>query len=480
MSDKNIPPINPEESLYNISLFDGRQSRLTAPLRKYFSEAALYKYRVHIELKWLEYLLLETDFCKYVKDLTGKDISISSEIAGKLTKVESEFSPIDAYTYDHIGKNGRLPTNHDVKAMELALVDILKENGLGYLSEYIHFGLTSEDVSNIAYNLMLKDAIKDVWLPYAMQLIKQLSTLSIQYAHTVILGKTHGLSASPTTAGKQYAVVLSDLIYHVEAVQKIHFSAKFGGPVGNHNAFKLIFPNFDIRGYSRKFMEIFDLDYIEAANQTTLHSNIIELFNCIEQYNLTLYNFANQIRDSILLDRLIIKNDSVGSSVMAHKPPNPWRAETVENLVIRYVNQWGAAKLALKGQMLENSIGYHSTERAYGELVALSLICISHLSTQLSNISINEENCRKELANHYEVFSEALNMIMRLYGRKDAYFEVMKKIQGRQMTKEQYFDVVRQLSLPEEAERILMIDLEEFVGDAGEISVNTANCKYSK
>jgi hypothetical protein len=159
---------------------------------------------------------------------------------------------------------------------------------------------------------------------------------------------------------------------------------------------------------------------------------------------------------------------------MAHKPPNPWRPEAVENLVIRYVNQLSAAKLALKGQALENSIGYHSAERAYGELMAISLICVSHLSKQFDSISVNEKNCAKELFSHYEVFSEALNMILRLYGREDAYFCIMKQTQGKQMTQKQYFKIVKQLKLPIEAENILMVHLKNFTGDADIISANAA------
>ncbi|MDR0942775.1 MAG: hypothetical protein LBM19_04190 [Holosporales bacterium] len=469
--------MNPEESLYNISIFDGRQSRLTAPLRDYFSEAALYKYRVRVELKWLKYLLMETDFRTHVENLAKKEIclpNLSKEDADKLDEVEAEFSPVDAYVYEHVGKNGKKPTDHDVKAMELAIVDILKSKGLDRLSEYVHFGLTSEDVGNVAYNLMLREAIENVWLPQAIGLARQLSALSKQYAKTTVLGKTHGISASPTTAGKQYAVILSDLVDHIKAVRDIRLSSKFGGPVGNHNTFKLILPKFDIRKYSEKFINSFDLDYVEAANQTTLHSSVIALFNRIEQYNLTLYNLSNQIRDGVLLDRLSIKNDAVGSSVMAHKPPNPWRPEAVESFVIRYVNQLSAAKLALKGQMLENSIGYHSAERSYGELMAISLICINHLSKQLASVSINEKNCDKELENHYEVFSEALNMAMRLYGREDAYFDVMKRTQGKYLTREQYFDLVRQLKLPLETEKILTSDLKDFIGDADVIALNAA------
>jgi adenylosuccinate lyase len=321
---------------------------------------------------------------------------------------------------------------------------------------------------------MLREAVENVWIPQASQLLKQLAELSRRYAKTVVLGRTHGIAASPTTFGKQCAVILSDLAEHVEAVRKTRLSSKFGGPVGNHNAFKLILPEFDVREHSKKFVNSFDLNYIEAANQTTLHSSVIDLFNRIEQFNLTLYNLANQIRDSVLMDRLSIKNDGVGSSVMAHKPPNPWRPEAVENLVMRYVNQFAAAKLALKGQMLENSIGYHSTERSYGELMALSLICVGHLSKQLSVISVNEENCRKELSEHCEVFSEALNMMMRLFGREDAYFDVMKRTQGKRMTREAYFDLVRQLDLPPEAEKILMVDPTDFAGDAETIALNAA------
>ncbi|MDR0968696.1 MAG: hypothetical protein LBL99_03650 [Holosporaceae bacterium] len=463
-----------EESLYNVSLFDGRQREATEPLRDYFSEAALYKYRTRVELKWLKFLFTETDFRRHVENLTKKEIAFSADDFKKLGEVEAEFSPIDAYIYEKIGKNGGKPTDHDVKALELAIVDLLRENGLARLAPYVHFGLTSEDVSNVAYNLMLRDGVENVWLPQAERLVRQLADLSKKYAKTALLGRTHGLPASPTTAGKQYSVILNDLADHIESIRKIRLSSKFGGPVGNHNAFKLILPEFDIRVYSKKFVNSFDLNYIEAANQTTLHSGVIDLFNCIEQFNLTLYNLANQIRDSVLLDRLSIKNDAVGSSVMAHKPPNPWRPEAVENLVMRYVNQLAAAKLALKGQMLENSIGYHSAERSYGELVALSLICISHLSKQLSVVSINEENCRKELSEHYEIFSEAMNMIMRLYGREDAYFDALKRTQGKRLTREGYFEIVRQLGLPSEAEKILAVDISDFIGDANAIALNAA------
>jgi adenylosuccinate lyase len=470
----NSRQANPEESLYNVSIFDGRQSGLTEPLRDYFSEAALYKYRVRVEIEWLKFLLTKTDFATHVKNLTTEKIEVLENDIRKLDEIKAEFSPIDAYTYERVGKNGKKPTDHDVKAMELAIADIMVAKDLRHMVKFVHFGLTSEDVSNIAYNLMLREAIRNVWMPSAIQLAQQLIQFTKQHADTPVLGRTHGLPASPTTVGKQYAVILCDMMRHIKSIHLARLSSKFAGPVGNHNAFKLLMPDLDIRHYSRKFVNGFDLDYVEAANQTTLHSSVIELFNHIEQLNLTLLNLANQIRDSILLDRLIIKNNRVGSSVMAHKPPNPWRLEAVEALVIRYVNQFTAAKLTLKNQMLENSIGYHSAERAYGELVALSLICIRNLSEQLTNISIDKKNCSDELEKHHEIFSEALNMAMRLHGCEDAYFDVMRKMQGRNMAREQYLEAVLQLNLSSETEKILFATLADFTGDASSVALNVA------
>jgi adenylosuccinate lyase len=320
----------------------------------------------------------------------------------------------------------------------------------------------------------LKDSIQNVWLPTAKQFIGQLADLVEKYAKTPVLGRTHALPASPTTIGKQYAVVLADLLLPIKEITMLRLEAKLGGPVGNHNAFKLVLPNFDIRKTSQAFVQSFGLDYLEAANQTTFHSSIINLFNQIEQFCLTLYYFANQIRDSVLLDRLSIQNNAVGSSVMAHKPPNPWRPESVENFVIRYVNQLTAFKLCLKGQQLENSLGYHSSERGYGELIGISLICIKYLSKQLNNVVVNEANCLKELLSHHEVFSEAINMVFRLLNKNDAYFEAMKKTQGIAMTQKKYIDLITKMKLPEHMVAILSTHLLAFTGDANEIAMRVA------
>src|SRR3989338_7442107 len=305
-------------SLGNISPFDGREILFTKGLREILSEGALHRYRAIVEIENL-ISLSETDLPNMP--------AISDAEMQKLRELVSpeKFDATAVNDYDHFGRNGIGPTEHDAKSVELYLREALAKAGLERFSELVHFPATSEDINNIAYNLMLRDAVNKVWLPKVLEVTDKLALSSEAYSDVPILGITHGMNASPTTVGKRFGYTLDKLADSLAHLSKLKLKAKFSGPVGNHNAMTLVVPDFDMDRYAKKFVESFGFEYSPVENQRISHQDIVRLLLEITIANTFGADLCENIRHNVMMNWLRQEGESshVGSSVMPHKI-NPW------------------------------------------------------------------------------------------------------------------------------------------------------------
>jgi adenylosuccinate lyase len=265
-------------SLSNISSTDGRNVLKTLNLKPFLSEFALYKYRVKVEIIYL-FSLCET---------IGVNISFKEK--EKISKIYKQFSKKDAEiisSYDHFGYNDKGPFEHDVKAAEVFIQDKLSKLNLDRLSPYIHFCLTSEDVNNLAYSCMLNDALNEVWKPVLMKLFNRLLLLSKKYKEIIMLSRTHGQPASPTTFGKEMAVFLNRIDNEIDTLNNIKLTGKLNGAVGNFNAHCVVFHNVDWIDFSQKFVKSLNLEPELITIQRGPKNKICELFHSIYRINNT-------------------------------------------------------------------------------------------------------------------------------------------------------------------------------------------------
>ncbi len=298
-------------SLDNISTVDGRESPFTRELIPYLSEGALHRYRSVVEVEAL-IALSESDF--------SKRPTISKEekqaLRGLVTPEAFDASiPAD---YDHFGRNGAGPFEHDVKAVEVTLREKLDENDLGRLKEWLHFPMTSEDVNNLAYNLMLRDAINNVWLPKALEVGDKLAEFSARYAHVPVLGKTHGMNASPTTFGKRFSYTLEQMTDVMDGINQHKFSGKFSGAVGNDNAMLAVAPDFDFEKYAREFVEGFGFEYVENANQRNSHIAIVRSLGEIKLMNVVGGDLCENIRHNVMMGVAVSGRSSKSRGILCH------------------------------------------------------------------------------------------------------------------------------------------------------------------
>lgn len=469
--ERNSMPTDQERyhaNLHNIGALDGREILFTAELRKYLSEAALHRFRAVVEIENL-IALSESDLKHRPK--------IPPKIKRQLRSLVNEgFDSSAVSDYDHFGRKDIKPTEHDIKSVELYLRELLTAHGLDKLCEFIHLPATSEDINNIAYNLSLRESINQAWLPMLLQLSGQLSTLSQKYSMVPVIGKTHGMSASPTTIGKRFAYFLDKLNDSSKALMRLKLKAKFSGPVGNHNAMHLLVPDFDMQAYSKKFVESFGLEYSSAENQRISHQSIVRLFHEISIINTIILDLCTNIRHSIMMGWLYIaKTEShVGSSVMPHKI-NPWFFEVAEGYFEISNKLIEGAAQNLISSVFERDLTDHPWERCYGNIIGASLTGLTYCAQGMEIVRVDEANCSKDLASSPEVLSEAIQIGGRLLRIDDIYMKIKKATRGESLSIADMKEIIRkELPASEIKNRLLKSDVLTYTGIAKEIAQDTA------
>jgi len=402
-------------SLLSISPVDGRYRTKVAQLEAYFSEFALIKYRIRIEIDY--FIALST---------TIKEIGVLTDNQKEeLRNLYKNFTLSQAARVKEIEQT----TNHDVKAVEYFIKENIKDAALREKSEYIHFGLTSQDINNTAIPLSLKEAFSDVYVVYFNEVLNILSEKVKLYATIPMLARTHGQPASPTRLGKEFQVFTERLTFQFSYFTSIPYSAKFGGATGNFNAHQVAFPNVDWKSFGNHFVnEILGLYRSQTTTQIEHYDNLAALFHNYIRINTILIDLCRDIWSYISMDyfKQKIKEGEVGSSAMPHKV-NPIDFENAEgNLgIANALFSQMAEKLPVS--RLQRDLTDSTVLRNIGVPIAHTLIAMEAIKKGLGKLLVNEPKIRQDLEENWIVVAEAIQTVLRREGF-DKPYEALKAL----------------------------------------------------
>ncbi|HEY9151852.1 MAG TPA: adenylosuccinate lyase [Anaerolineales bacterium] len=446
------------DELLALSPLDGRYVRETESLREYFSEFALIRGRVQIELAYLTAL---SEDAKLIRPLTESETNLLHQWA-------ADFSLDDA----HQIKDLERVTRHDVKAIENFLRAKLAPTSLSDLVEFLHYGLTSEDVNNLAYALGLNSARHAVIIPALDELLSKLEELIQKYKSTPMLARTHGQPAVPTTFGKEMAVYYARL-----KAQRINlflhkFSGKLNGAVGNFNALVSAAPQVNWLKFSQKFISSMGFEPELVTTQILPYDNWIEYFNTLHLVNSILIDFAQDMWRYISDDylKLNVVASEVGSSTMPQKV-NPIDFENAEgNLgTANSLLEHYARKLPIS--RLQRDLSDSTVRRTFGVALGHSLVAYVSLAKALERVEANESVMRSELEAHWEVIAEGAQTILRAAGVSEAYEQLKSFARGKEITKETFNLWIESLSVDEPVkEKLRALSPLTYIGLAEEIA----------
>ncbi len=414
-----------DDQLQTISPIDGRYIEKTKHLREYFSESALMRYRVLTEIKWLVFLS-ENDDLKQIPKL-------SNELKKQLDDIIGNFSIDDAKSIKTIEKE----TNHDVKAVEYFLQEKLSNlSGGKDLIPFIHFACTSEDINNISYAIMLKDAC-DSQCRELNLLQDKLRDYSHQWADDAMISRTHGQAASPTTMGKEFANFASRLDQQIKTLEGLEYRAKMNGAVGNFNAHQVAYPDIDWIDLSSSFIKSLDLTNNLYTTQIEPHDWMAELFHVLIRINNICLDLSKDIWTYISWGyfKQTIKSSEVGSSTMPHKV-NPIDFENAEgnlglaNSILDHL----ASKLVIS--RLQRDLSDSTAQRNIGSAFAYMSIAYQSLIKGLDKIKIDKKILDDDLDKNQEILAEAIQTILRREQIEDAYEHLKKLTRGKSLDKE--------------------------------------------
>jgi adenylosuccinate lyase len=397
-------------ALTAVSSVDGRYAAKTASLRTFFSEFALIKYRVHVEVEYFVAL------CQLpLPQLVDFDHSFFP----KLREITRLFSLEDAEWI----KTTERTTNHDVKAVEYFLKEKFDQLGLGEYKEFIHFGLTSQDINNTATPLMLKNGIQEVILPLLEEVIERLTDLAEEWSDIPMLAKTHGQPASPTRLGKEINVFVVRLKNQLELLEQIPYSAKFGGATGNMNAHHVAYPEMDWNEFAFTFVENFlGLERSYPTTQIEHYDNLAAVFDGLKRINTILLDLSKDVWQYVAMNyfKQKIKAGEVGSSAMPHKV-NPIDFENAEgNLgIANALLEHLAAKLPIS--RLQRDLTDSTVLRVIGVPLAHMLISLESLQKGLGKLELNRAAIDADLEENWAVVAEAIQTILRREGFPKPY-----------------------------------------------------------
>lgn len=447
------------DSLTAISPIDGRYSGKCPELREIFSEYGLVKRRVLVECAWLEAL------CDSKAIRECKALSAGERKA--LRKIAADFSVADARRVKEIEKT----TNHDVKAVEYFLKEKVKGTSLEKRSEFIHFACTSEDVNNMSHALMLRDG-KHVLRGEMDAIWAKLCEMAKAYASVPMLAHTHGQPASPTTVGKELAVVAARLRRQAGEIDRLVMPAKMNGAVGNFNAHLSAYPDVDWEKLSRDVIESLGLRQNRLTTQIESHDGIAELFDAICRWNSVLLDFDRDVWMYVSMGyfkQRTVKGE-IGSSTMPHKV-NPIDFENSEgNLgLANAVMGFMARKLPIS--RMQRDLTDSTTLRNMGVGFGYTLIAIRSTLKGLGKLELNEERLADDLDRNWEVLAEPIQTVMRKVGMDHPYERLKELTRGRRVTAEIMKEFVSGLDLPKaDKARLLKLTPATYVGIASRLA----------
>ena len=441
-----------------LSPVDGRYSDKADRLRPIFSEYGLIKKRVTIEVQWLIALS---------KNQEIKEIPIfSDKTLKKLNDLINSFDEQDAQAVKDIEKT----TNHDVKAVEYWIKNaLISQDEIQAVSEFIHFGCTSEDINNLSYALMLKEGINNVVVPEIQKVQQKLTENAIKFSAIPLLARTHGKTASPTTLGKEFANVAQRISRQLNGLSKQQFLGKMNGAVGNFNAHTSAYPDVDWNTFSKTFVTSLGLEYNEFTTQIEPHDFIAEIFHNLLRINTILIDFNRDIWSYISLgyfSQKTIKNE-VGSSTMPHKV-NPIDFENSEgnlglsNALLSHL----AEKLPIS--RWQRDLTDSTVLRNMGLTLAYGLIAYQSCLKGLNKLVVNESKINQDLDSAWEVLAEPIQTVMRKNGIENPYEKLKDLTRGSEIiTQEVLRNFIEGLDIPaEDKTRLLTMSPQNYIGIA--------------
>jgi adenylosuccinate lyase len=444
-------------SLMAISPIDGRYAGKTTDLRYIFSEYALMRFRILIEIRWLLTL-------SRLPEITEVP-PLSEHLENLLNKIHENFHLEDAERI----KNIECSTNHDIKAVEYFIKEKIAGNAeLAAISEFIHFACTSDDINNLAYALMLQAARQQCLLPQMDGIIKRTTAMAHEYAGFAMLARTHGQSATPTTLGKELANVVARLKRQRQQFAASSLLAKFNGAVGNFNAHLIAYPTIDWEVVSRQFIESFGLTYNPYTTQIEPHDYIAEYCDVIARFNTILMDFDRDMWGYISLGYFKQRTAAaeIGSSTMPHKV-NPIDFENSEGNLGVANALFSHFAQQLPRSRWQRDLRDSTILRNLGVAAAHTLIGYQALLTGLHKTSANQTQLTADLNQHWEVLAEAIQTVLRRYNVEAPYEQLKALTRGKLIDQHIIQEFINGLDLPTaEKRRLAELTPMSYVGNA--------------
>lgn len=444
-------------ALEAISPIDGRYSRQTKDLAKYFSEASLIKYRVKVEIEYF-IALCELE----LPQLSGFDKKKFED----LRKIYIDFTIDDANQIKEIEKI----TNHDVKAVEYFIKQRFDQMQIAEYKEFIHFGLTSQDINNTSVPLSLKDCHQETFLPLLNQVVELISEKAKEWKQVPMLAHTHGQPASPTLLGKEMQVFVYRLEQQLNYFKTIPFSAKFGGATGNFNAHNIAFPQYDWVSFANNFCATIGLERSLYTTQIENYDHLAAYFDNVRRINIILMDFCKDMWQYISMEyfKQKIKEGEVGSSAMPHKV-NPIDFENAEgNLgIANAIFEHLSMKLPIS--RLQRDLTDSTVSRNIGVPLAHTIIALNSILKGMNKLILNQEALERDLENNWAVVAEALQTILRSMNYPNPY-ETLKALTrtNAKINQQTIAEFIETLNIDQETkERMRQITPSNYVGVYG-------------
>ena len=444
-------------ALTALSPIDGRYGDKTTELRTIFSEYGLLKYRVQVEVRWLQKLANQADILEVP--------TLSEQAKKHLNEIVDNFNEQDAIRIKTIERT----TNHDVKAVEYFLKEKVNTNEeLQAINEFIHFACTSEDINNLSYALMLKTARDTVLIPYWNKLIATITTQAKTYRDLPLLSRTHGQPATPSTIGKEFANVVYRLKRQLKQLESIEILGKINGATGNYNAHMVAYPQINWHKFSEEFVTSLGLQWNPYTTQIEPHDYIAEYFDCIARFNTIMIDFDRDVWGYIALNHFKQKTvaGEIGSSTMPHKV-NPIDFENSEGnlgLANAIMSHLGS-KLPIS--RWQRDLTDSTVLRNLGVGIGYAIIAYQSTLKGLNKLEVNQEHLLDELNRNWEVLAEPIQTVMRRYGIEKPYEKLKELTRGKRVDAQGMQQFIDSLALPEhEKARLKQLTPANYIGFA--------------
>ena len=446
-------------ALTAISPIDGRYGAKTERLRTVFSEYGLIRYRVMVEVRWLQHLAANNQISEVA--------AFSPEADAALNALIDNFTVEQALRIKEIERT----TNHDVKAVEYLIKETIADNPeLNAVSEFVHFACTSEDINNLSHALMLKEGRDQVMVPALQQIANTLITMAHEFADVPMLSRTHGQTASPTTVGKEFANVAYRLTRQISLISTVPMLGKINGAVGNYNAHISAYPEIDWAQSAKQFIEQLDLEHNPYTTQIEPHDYMAELFDGLARANTILIDFSRDIWGYISMGYFKQKTiaGEVGSSTMPHKV-NPIDFENAEGNMGLANAIYGHLATKLPVSRWQRDLTDSTVLRNMGVGLGYTMIAFASLDKGIGKLQLNNERLAADLDASWEVLAEPIQTVMRRYGIEEPYEKLKALTRGNVMDQATIQAFIDTLDMPEQAKtQLKKLTPALYTGNAGQ------------